>query len=221
MGIYVNMKKTRHFLFILVTLFFISACVTSPIVINKMKIEDVNIKLEPSVLLYTDNQFVTQKHQEKQLGTTFVYDLGFYLKNATHDSLKAVFTNIVQSESLTSQDKFDLVIKPTLVSFSAPVPALVLMHTKSQVVIEYKITPKAPLKPYSLTATGTYELLNAEDEKIYSNLTSKDIYTYNAASNFGMNVPDYSYEAGKDAYMAIYHALKDLNSQLLIMLKNS
>jgi hypothetical protein len=221
MEAHINMKKIHHFLFILVTLFFITGCVTSPVVMNKMKMEDHDIKLHPSVLLFTDKQFITQKHQEKQLGTTFEYDLGFYLKNATHDSLKAVFTNIVQSESLASQDKFDLVIKPTLVSFTAPVPAFVLMNTKSQVVIKYEVIPKAPLKPYSLTATGSYALLNEEDEKIYDSLTSKDIYTYNTASNFGMHVPDYSYEAGKDAYMAMYHALKDLNSQLMLKLRNS
>ncbi|MEO9507919.1 MAG: hypothetical protein ABJG28_01950 [Nonlabens ulvanivorans] len=217
----INMKKTNHFLFILVALFLISGCVTSPIVMNKIKMKDQDIKLDTSVLLFTDNQLLTAKHQEKQLGTTFEYDIGFYLKNATHDSLKTIFTNIALSESLVSQDKFDLVIKPILVSFTAPVPALVLMSTKTEVTINYEVIPQTPLKPYTLTATGTYELLDEEDEKIYSSLTSKDIYTYNAVSNFGMHVPDYSYEAGKDAYMAIYHALKDLNSQLLIKLNKT
>jgi len=213
------MKKSYRIISLLIIFLFVSGCVTSPVVINKMKIDDSEIKLQPSVLLLLDQQLLSYKHKEKQLGTTFEYDLGFYLKNAIHDSLKAVFSNIAQSESLASQDQFDLVIKPSLISFTAPVPALVLMHTKSQVVIKYDVIPKAPLEPYSFTATGSYELLNEEDEKIYASLTSQDIYVYDAVSHFGMHVPDYSYEAGKDAYMAIYHALKDLNTQLLLKLQ--
>jgi hypothetical protein len=217
-----NMQKHIRFIFTLMILLVVSGCITRPIVLNKMQMQNNEVKHPQKVLLILDKQLLSQKHQEKQLGATFVYDLGFYLKNAVHDSLTAVFENIAQSESesLELQGHFDLVIKPVLVSFSAPVPALVLMHTKTQVEIKYEITPKAPFKPYLLSAVGTYELLNEEDEKMYKSLTSKTIYTYNPSLYMGMHVPDYSYEAGKDAYMAIYHALNDLNSQLLKRLEN-
>lgn len=210
-----------HFISILLLSILVSGCITSPVVINKMKIDDRESKLSASVLLLTDKQFLSYMHQEKQLGTTFEYDLGFYLKNAVSDSLNTIFTHVTQSESLGSQNNYDLVIQPTLVNFTAPVPALVLMNTQTQVTIKYKVISKTPLRSYELLSTGTYELLNQEDEAIYNSLTSRDIYTYNAAANFGMHVPDYSYEAGKDAYMAIYHALIDLNQQLLSKIESS
>ena len=213
------MKTLYRILFLGLAVLIISGCITSPVMMNKMEIKARTNKLDQTVLLAVDEAFLSQKHQEKQLGTTFEYDLGFYLKNAIHDSLKSVFKVVAQSDSTAVNDKFDLVVKPTLVSFSAPVPALVLMSTKTEVTIQYEVVPKSPLKPFALTATGTYELLNDEDKLIYSNLTSGSIYTYDAATNFGMAVPDYSYEAGKDAYMAIYHTLTDLNAQLVAKLK--
>lgn len=199
----------------------VSGCVTSPIVMNKMNVPGLEDKLPNTVLLVVDEDFESLKHQEKQLGTTFEYDLGFYLKNAIQDSLNSVFDAVAQSDTNKISDKFDLVIRPSVLSFSAPVPALVLMHTKTTVTIQYEVIPHSPLKPYFLSAIGTFELLDDEDQEIYSSLKSGSIYTYNAATNFGMAVPDYSYEAGKDAYMAIYHALEKLNAQLLTKIEGS
>lgn len=194
---------------------------TSPIVIDKLKFEKSKRKLPQHVLLVTDKALLSFKHTEKQLGTTFEYELGFYLKNAIYDSLNSVFETVMQTETSTVNNKFDLVIKPTVMSFSAPVPALVVIRTKTEVTIRYEVIPSAPLEPYFVTSTGTYELADDEDKRIYSSLTGRDIYTYNASTNFGMAIPSYSYEAGKDAYMAIYHALKDLNSQLIARIASS
>ncbi len=198
-----------------------SGCVTSPIVMNKMQIQEAEQKLTQSVLLVIDSDFSSIKHQEKQLGTTFEYELGFYLKNAIYDSLNSLFEVVAQSESAEIYDKFDLIIKPKVVSFSAPVPALVLMNTKTEITLQFEVSSNSPLKPFTIDSTGTYELRNEEDEEIYRNLKSGFIYTYNVSTNFGMAVPDYSYEAGKDAYMAVYHALTDLNLQLKNRLSDS
>ncbi|MDO6569084.1 hypothetical protein Q4561_18575 [Alteromonas sp. 1_MG-2023] len=208
----------RKLFFVLACSLFISmlsGCVTSPVVMNKMAIEEVEDKLPQTVLLVINEELASLKHHEKQLGTTFEYDLGFYLKNAIHDSLSSIFESVAQSENTNTSDNFDVVITPSVLSFSAPVPALVLMHTKTTVTIQYEITRASPYKPYFIEATGTYELKSDEDKAIYNSLKSGSIYTYNAATNFGMAVPDYSFEAGKDVYMAIYHALNELNAQLL------
>ena len=215
------MKKFLNVCFHGLLFFLLSGCVTSPIMINKMEIREQEKKLDRDVLVSFDENFLSYKHIEKQLGTTFEYDLGFYLKNAIHDSLSSIFRVVAQSSTDEISDKFDLVIKPNLESFTAPVPALVLMSTKTQITIQYEVIPSSPLKPFTITATGTYELMGEEDRKIYDSLTSGSIYTYNASTNFGMAVPDYSYEAGKDAYMAIYHSLTDLNNQLIAHLQGS
>ena len=212
------MKRICLVIFCLLVALITSGCVTSPIVIDKMKIEKSKHRLPQRVLLVTDREFLSFKHNEKQLGATFEYDLGFYLKNAIHDSLNSVFEAVAQTDTSSMNDKFDLVIKPTVLSFSAPVPALVVMRTQTEVTIRYEVIPQAPLKSYFITSTGTYELLDDQDKKVYNSLTGRDIYTYNAATNFGMAIPNYSYEAGKDAYIAIYHALRDLNSQLIAKL---
>lgn len=209
------MKNIFRIVLLMMTVLAASGCVTSPIVMNKMQIQEVEQKRTESVILVVNSDFSSIKHQEKQLGTTFEYDLGFYLKNAIYDSLNSVFDVVAQSESTEINDKFDLVIKPKLVSFSAPVPALVVMNTETEVVIQYEVIPNSPLKPFTISSTGTYELKDEKDEEIYRSLKSGSIYTYNASTNFGMAVPDYSYEAGKDAYIAVYHALTDLNMQLM------
>ena len=215
------MKKKFLVLLCVLTASIMGGCVTSPVVINKMSLDEQKYKLSQRLLLVTDERFLALKHSEKQLGVTFEYDLGFYLKNAIHDSLKSTFWVVAQSDSAAMSDKFDLVIKPSVVSFSAPVPALVVMRTKTQVTIQYEVIQPSPLESYLITATGTHELLDDQDRKIYNSLSGKNIYAYSPAANFGMAIPDYSYEAGKDAYMAIYHALNDLNSQLIAKLTSS
>ena len=215
------MKKALFIYTFAAFILLISGCVTSPVMINKMEVPDEAYKIEKHALVVFEHNFLQHKHQEKQLGTTFEYNLGFYLKDAVNTSLSSVFQNVAQSESEQMPETFDVVIKPKLASFYAPVPALVLMNTKTQVTIEYEVTPFSPMQPFTLRSTGTYEVKNEQDQLIYNSLKSSSIYTYDAATNFGMAIPDYSYEAGKDAYMAIYHALLDLNSQLIAHFKDA
>lgn len=214
--------KNNGKIFVLCAALFLAACsVNSPVVIPKMQASAQTGELRgESVLVYLDQNFLNEKYESKQLLTVFQYDLGDYFKNAVHDSLKSYFVNISQSESKLSGDSFDLVIQPELIQFEAPVPPLVTMSTKTKLTLKYNVIPKAPLQPFELTATGSYELKTKEDELTYSSLQGKDIYHYDVSTGLGLHIPAYSYEAGKDAYMAIVHALDDLNKQLIDALKN-
>jgi len=213
--------KKAFFIYTVVALsLLVSGCITSPVMINKMEVPDEAKKIEKHAIIVFDKNFLQQKHSEKQLGTTFEYDLGYYLKDAVDTSLSSVFQSVVQTKSGEMPETYDVVIKPKLASFYAPVPALVLMNTKTQATIEYEVIPHSPMLPFTLRSTGTFKVKNEQDQLIYNSLKSSSIYTYDAATNFGMAIPDYSYEAGKDAYMAIYHALVDLNSQLIAHFKD-
>ncbi len=187
-----------------------------------MKVKEHEPKLSKVVLLLTDSDFSNFKHEEKTLVNDWSYNLGYYLTYAIHDSLGAIFETTAQAGSLGALDSFDLVIKPTVIDFSAPLPLIPAMHTKTKITLQYEVTPKAPQKPFRLIATGTYEVLNNEDEKVYSSLIFNDKNTYEKSSWFpNENSQEYRKYAAKDAYIAIYHALTKLNDQLLLKLKDS
>ncbi|CAI3791704.1 hypothetical protein [Rheinheimera sp. MM224] len=215
------MKNNGTIFVFCAALFLVACAVNSPVVIPKIQASAQAGELrKESVLVYLDKDFLNEQHESKQLLTVFQYDLGEYFKSAVHDSLKSYFADISQSESKLSADNFDLVIQPQLIQFEAPVPPLVTMSTKTKLTLKYNVIPKAPLQPFELNATGTYELKTKQDELTYNSLEGKDIYHYDVSTGLGLHIPAYSYEAGKDAYMAIVHALDDLNKQLAEALKN-
>ncbi|GEA10253.1 hypothetical protein [Alteromonas sp. KUL49] len=215
--------KNIGIIFLSILILVTSACtVTSPVVIPKIQNTESSVsKRTESVFVYLDNELTDEKYEIQQLMTVFQYDLGDYFKNAVHDSLIKRFTNVVQSESSLSSENFDLVVRPELLKFEAPVPPLVTMNTKTEITLKYHVTPRPPSLPFELVATGTYEILDEEDEQLYESLQGKDIYYYDFSSGIGLNIPAYSYEAGKDSFMAIHHALESLNEQLAQALKNN
>jgi len=211
----------------MVTIFILimmtAACtVTSPVVIPKIQnMDNTGPKRSESIFIYLDDEFTKEQYEIQQLMTIFQYDLGGYFKHAVHDSLQKSFSNVVQSESEQSSAGFDLVIRPELIHFEAPVPPLVTMSTDTEITLKYHVTPKPPLHPFELEAKGRFEILTDEDERLYKSLKGRDIYYYDVSSGIGLNIPAYSYEAGKDSFIAIHNALQSLNEQLVERLKNT
>lgn len=213
------MNKFGKVIVYALVVFSTGCAVKVPVQIPKLTSIETGVKRTEKVLLTIDEKMRAESYEIKQLLAIFQYDLGGYLSHAIETSLKANFNTVELNQS--KQKEFDLTVKPELEFFEAPVPALVFLNTEVKIRLKYLVTPRSPRKPYTLMAEGTYELKSDKDKEIYSTLASRSDFYFDASTGIAMNIPNYSYEAGKDTYIAIYHVLIDLNNQLIDKLKNT
>ena len=196
---------------------------TAPVPMPKTPFEPAINLNQKKVLVILDENFDKHLHNESQLMMIFQYDIGQYLSHAIKDSISSEYETVDFSSTSVNDGDYDIVITPRLISFEAPVPIQVYLRTKSKIEIEYSVTPKAPLKAFSIKGFGDYELDSDKEEKVYDSLSvsGPDIYYYDVTTGIGMNIPNYAYVAGRDSAIAVRQSLISLLSQLKDRLKNT
>ncbi len=196
---------------------------TAPVPMPKTPFEPATNMSQKKVLVIFDESFTKHLHNESQLMMIFQYDIGQYLSHAIKDSLSSKYETVDFSLTSENEGNYDIVITPRLIKFEAPVPIQVYLRTKSKIEIEYSVTPKAPLKPFNIKGFGDYELDSDKEEKVYDSLSvsGPDIYYYDVSTGIGMNIPNYSYVAGRDSAIAVRQSLISLLTQLKDRLKDT
>jgi len=214
-------RKTIIILSFIFCLLLISGC-SARYLVNIPKYQSVKAQnvVDKKLGIYFSKAFSNFVHGSTQLGGTFEYPVGAYLQHAIVDSLNDSFTQVIRVESASETCDCDYLIKPSILNFEAPVPPLVTMDTKAKIMIQYEVIPMSRKSPFKVQALGTYEIKDEQDNRIYMNLETSSVYYHDVASGVGVNMPAYTVEAGKDAYMAIHHALVSLRDQLVKKLKD-
>lgn len=171
-----------------------------------------------TVLLLLDDDLLATRIDRSQLMNTFRYELGEFVGHAATASLSSAFADVQAERPARSQLTHDIVVRPEILSFDAPVPPLVTMRTPATITLRYHLTRSSDGRTAELTATGTHELRNQDDIDLYASLPRRALYAGNLRTGVGMHVPLYATEAGRDAFMAVNHALEQLLEQLLAWL---
>ena len=185
------MKSFSKIIIVVLSILLVACKITAPVPIPKTPFEAATNLSHKKVLVVFDDSFTKQLHDESQLMTIFQYEIGRYLSYAIKDSLESEYKIVDSSSASVKENNYDIVITPRLLKFEAPVPIQVYLHTKSKVEIEYKVTPKPPLKPFNIKAFGDYKRDSDIEEEVYDSLSvrSTDIYYYDVATGVGINNP--------------------------------
>ena len=174
-----------------------------------------------TVFVLFDDDLLTARFDSSQLLNTFRYELGEFVAHAATVSLSSTFSEVQAGRFARGQSTHDIVVRPEILSFDAPVPPLVTMRTQATITLRYHVTSPSDGRTAELAATGTYELRDQDDIDLYASLPRRSFYSAAPGTDIGVYVPLYAAEAGRDTFMAVNHALAQLLEQLVAWLGGS
>ena len=182
--------------------------------------EGVPAQTETALVLLDDSLLGT-RYDRSQLMNTFRYELGHFVAHAATVSLSSAFAEVKAERRAHGQPPHDIVVRPEILSFDAPIPPLVTMRTQATITLRYHVIRPSDGRTAELTATGTHELRDQDDIDLYASLPRRSVYSADHRTGVGMYVPLYATEAGRDAFMAVNHALTQLLDALVVWLGNT
>ena len=200
-------------------------CSTAEIVVPlpKVSIDAVEPRREERILLVITDDLSSEFHESGQILSVFQYQLGEYLPLAIEESLKDQFAAVDVSTTENRAAEYDLVVKPTLVSFDAPVPPTVFARTKVKLELAYDLKIGGDSNADRVSSRGDYRFRSQSDEDFYESIDTNvpDIYYYEPTSGVGVNIPNYAGLAGKDVAVALRESLEGLNKAVIVFLDNA
>lgn len=200
-------------------------CSTAEIVVPlpKVSIDAVEPRREERILLVITDDLSSEFHESSQILSVFQYQLGEYLPLAIEESLKDQFAAVDVSTTENRAAEYDLVVKPTLVSFDAPVPPTVFERTKVELELAYDLKIGGESNADRVSSRGDYQFRSQSDEDFYESIDTNvpDIYYYEPTSGVGANIPNYAGLAGKDVAVALRESLEGLNKAVIVFLDNA
>jgi len=208
---------TKFMASILALSLFSGCAVNAPIPIPLVTSFDSEGERKESVLLVIDDEFRRYEFVESQVLANFIYPLGEKLPVMIENSLTQSFSHVVVASNSEAKSEYDLIIQPRIKSFEVKIPATIMSRTKTNIEIEYFVLNVNGGKEYTLLGVGDYEITTEEDKVLYKELSesSSSFYYHDVSSGNGVNIPNFAYLAARDAGVAIYHCLNDLDSKLL------
>jgi hypothetical protein len=180
--------------------------------------EPAGPQIPKKVLLVVDDALRGTTHSSSQLAVTWTYPLGEVLPGIIEKTMSESFTQVtLASDASSAGAAFDLVVTPHLSRFEVVVPATVLSASKTTVGINYRVRQGTGGSEFTLSAVGTQALARDHDkvllERIAKEIPEMFVFTSLSGGRF-ITVPDYNYQAARDATVAVLHCIDDLNRQL-------
>ena len=217
-------RRLRSF-WVALTLATLFGCSTAEVVVPlpKVSIDTVEPRREETILLVITEDLSSEFHESGQILSVFQYQLGEYLPLAIEESLKDQFAVVDVSTTENRAAEYDLVVKPTLISFDAPVPSTVFVRTKVKLELAYDLRTGGDSNVERVSSTGDYQFRSKSDEDFYKSIDTRvpDIYYYEPTSGVGANIPNYAGLAGKDVAVALRECLEGLNSAVINFLDDT